>query len=170
MFLEVPYKSLLQSHPGAVQEALGTLRKGKSRHKADPPESFTWGFSWCVTVEGFSFEDLLSGRVPAVVPEEAPEERVRAYARRCSVCVQVRKGRAYAYSAQLPEVPEAILDQYRVAIEVEAGENARVEALSPEEREREIQGLLSQLRKDPGFMEISVPGELIPDPSERTGD
>lgn len=42
-------------------------------------------------------------------------------------------------------------------LEERALEQARVDALSPEERQRETEVILQQLRKDPGFIEIRIP-------------
>lgn len=149
MFLEIPYTDLLVSHPDAVKEALNKLRKGKSKVRSDPPESFTWGFEWCVEIDDpRSIHDILSGqRLPRSEQEVPIEDRVRDYARRCGVCVVVRKGHASSVSKQLSETPEVILAQYRNGLNADHVEQARLKALSPEERERERQDILSQLRK-----------------------
>lgn len=157
-FLEIPYEEALRNHPEAVLEALTSVRKGKSKHRNDPPETFTWGYFWCVVIENGvgSLADVLSGKAALKrVQEEALsiDEQVLDYARRCHVSLQLEKSRAYGRSERL-ETPKSFLDDYRRGLEEKAREQARIAALSPEERQRETEEILQQLRKDPGFMEI----------------
>ena len=155
MFIEVPYQELLRSHPEAVQEALASIRKSRSKHKNDVPESFTWGFQWVVLIEG-------SGTLADLFQQEQMEEamsiddQVADFARRCSVFVQLQKRHSRASSEKLQEVPAVILEPYRDRLQADQKEEARFAALPPVERQREIQALLDQCRKDPGFTAFEI--------------
>jgi hypothetical protein len=156
-FLKIPYEEALQNHPEAVQEALASLRKGKSKHRNEPPENFAWGYYWCVVIESGvgSIRDVLSGAMSRATQDMSIDAQVQDYGRRCHVHLQLEKNRAYGRSERLP-TPQRFLDSYRQNLEERALEQARVDALSPEERQRETEAILQQLRK-PGFIEIRIP-------------
>jgi len=60
-------------------------------------------------------------------------------------------------SVRFEETPEEILESYRQSDRDRAAEQARVDALSPQERQAELNAILGELRGQPGFIELRIP-------------
>lgn len=153
MFKEVPYETLLRDHPAQVQAAIQDLRKSRSKFRGDPPESFKWGYDWCVLIKGGTLAEVLASK-----PQEPPsiDEQVREHANACHVRVLMQKKSSRFTSELLTTTPQFILDNYREYLEERAAEYARFQALTPEEKQRELESTLKQLR-GPGFVELHIP-------------
>lgn len=89
MFREVPYETLLRDHPVQVQEAIQNLRTSRSKFRNDPPESFKWGYDWCVLIEGSGTLAQMLARVPE--PEPSIDERVERHRVACRVKLVMQK-------------------------------------------------------------------------------
>jgi hypothetical protein len=154
MFREVTYETLLRDHPVQVQEAIEDLRKSRSKFRNDPPESFKWGYDWCVLHKGSGTLAEMLAREPS--PPASIDEQVKEHGTACHVRVLMQKKSSRFTSELLATTPQFILDDYRKGLEERAAEQARFNALPPEERQRELESTLKQLR-GPGFVAIQVP-------------
>lgn len=123
-----------------------------------------WTYVWCQSIQSTNFMDIISGKAQ----QEAAKERTKTLEQRladvkpcigCSLKGQVGKK---SHTVMLDEVPDKVLDSYRTQFAKDIAEEQRVDALTDEQREAEVQSLLKELRKDPGFMEFRVRG-LEPD-------
>ena len=60
MKLEVSYEDVKDRYAEVIDEAMGKLRKGRSKDKNVPPEDMDWSFDWGVMIQGEgSFEAML---------------------------------------------------------------------------------------------------------------
>lgn len=152
MTLSLTYAQALKRYPVHVKQILTDIRASKSKHNKTKPEALDWNYDWCVLItESGSLEHVLK---KSVKPRGSLEAQLQDQLRRTSVWLEASKA-GLRRSQKLDAVPDAIREQYRKEIEEDIAEQARVDALSPAENQREIEALLGQLR-GPGFMEFPV--------------
>jgi len=152
-FAELPYEEALSRHPEGVAEILRKLRAGKSKSRNAAPETFTWSYQGCVEVTGSgSLATVLANHMkPAPVmslDEKVADQLSRT---RVSLCGTVGRWAGHADVSTMPAEVEAYA---RKGFEKEAAEEARLAALTPAQRKAEVEDLLKQLRKSPGFFEL----------------
>ena len=144
MKLDITYREAHTRYPVQVAE-LRRLAKATSRRKEITLQLCEFTLEWCVSIDG-SFH-----------PNEMSEdEAVREYAKRCHVTLVAKQGRISRSSGPIAEVPNEILENYRQTLRKHREEMERVEALSPKEREAELEQLLEQLGKSPGFVTFKI--------------
>jgi len=150
----LPYEEMLRRHPKEVAEIITKLRKGKSKVREADPVSITWAYHACVRIEG-------SGTLAEVFGGESErrqrkwnamtlDEKVADEASRTYVSIEARLDRWCGRSEVIPNPPE-VEENIRTNLTTRAAEQARVDAMTPEERKREVEGLLKELGRDPGF-------------------
>lgn len=148
------YEEMLRRHPAEVAGIVAKIRKGKSKHREADPATLTWTYQACVLIENSgSFADFLNGKMERTERKwEAMslEEKVADQMRRTNTCVCASLGRWYGSSDVIASPPE-LEQNARAALYAEAAENARLDAMTPDEREEEIADLLGQLSGSPGF-------------------
>lgn len=162
MEIRAEYDALKARYPEHVAEVERSIRKGKSKHRSDPFESFEWMFNFGVIInQSYSLADVIAGKNTADLEAEAAmseTEKIADYASRCRVGIQASKGRGRWFSEQqLPETPEEVLGPYREQLRKEAAEQARIASLSPEQLQDEREAILRELRKSRGFIEVTMP-------------
>lgn len=86
----ISYETALARHPAAVAEVLAMLAKSRSKDPDCDPTHFAWSYSWGISFQCSSLNELLAGR--AFAETRSLEERVG------SVSLYAEKGRKYAYS------------------------------------------------------------------------
>jgi len=161
---------LQERHPVEVEKILSNIRKGKSKHRKDSAESFEWSYYWGVMIKAHGIADLFNGnmqRDAEIEMNKSFEQKIRDYAGNCMVTVKAEKGR-YCNSESIEGCPSEILVDYRESLIKGQKEQDRVAALSDEERESEMQGLLSELG-GPGFMEMQMGSPIGPATELPTG-
>ena len=161
VIIELSYEEARRQYPDKVDEVMTKLRKGKSRHRDAAPEELEWSIEYGVLVPGqlVTFADLIVGRVED--PRErrsrmSLDERVEEIVQGVTAYLRGKIGRFIAFSSQIEGCPEEVRAAIRRGVEEDIAEEARVAALSPEERQAEAEEALRQLRKMPGFMEIRI--------------
>jgi hypothetical protein len=169
MWLEIDYKTAKKRYPKEVEDVTKKVRAGKSKHRNSDPNLWAWGFSWCVQIEGAiggqDFLKMITGEkeFPKDEEPETADEEVADYARRAMVHLAAKIGKTQWGSTKQIEFPNEIGNRIRTQFEKDKAEQARVDALSPEERERETNDILRQLSRSPGFMAIGMgPGGPMP--------
>lgn len=155
MIIELSYEEARRQYPDRVDEVMTKLRKGKSRHRDAAPEELEWSIEYGVLVPGqlVTFADLIVGRVED--PRErrsrmSLDERVEEIVQGVTAYLRGKIGRFIAFSSQIEGCPEEVRAAIRRGVEEDMAEEARVAALSPEERQAEAEEALRQLRKCPG--------------------
>lgn len=150
---------MLRRHPVEVAEIVSKLRKGKSKHREADPAALTWTYQASVLIESSgSFEDLISGKMELDEDEwdALPlEEKVADQVRLTNTAIYASLGRWSIGSDVIPNPPEVETNARAGFIE-EAAEQARADAMTPDEREQEIASLLGQLSGNRGFMAFGV--------------
>jgi hypothetical protein len=155
MRLAITYQSALERYPKQVAEILAKLQSGKSREKGAKPEELDWHFDWCVRITGaYTFNEMIENIGKKEEPKSI-DEQVKEYEQNCSVCLTATKGRWVGYSSLIP-VPPEILESCRKGHEQQEADKKRFDALTPEQKNAEVNGLLKQLGRSKGFMAFSV--------------
>jgi hypothetical protein len=85
----ISYDEALKRHPVQVAEIMAKHAKTRGKDKDVDPTHFTWEYSWGISIQGFSFADLLSGK------DQEPETRTLEE-RIGSVTLMATKGRRWA--------------------------------------------------------------------------
>lgn len=138
---------------------MAKLQKGKSKEKNAKPEELEWCYNWCVSVSCYSFNDIISGKARDDREEEdamSIDDRVKDFASRCRVMLAGSKGRWWGLATTpISPTPNEIIAPQRERFETEVADKARFDAMSKEEQNAEIQGLLGQL-KGPGFVMVKI--------------
>lgn len=156
---DLNYEEALKRHPEEVKKIVAQLRKGKSKHRGEPPENLSWSYSIAVRIESActSGLDLLTGKMH----EEAVkwdalslDEKVADTIRRTFTSLDASCGR-WRGQELVPNPPEVQI-QTRAGLLEQQHERERVDALSPEESEKELQEILKELGKSPGFVVLEV--------------
>ena len=162
MWLEINYKTAQKRYPKEVQEIIEKVRTSRSKNKNVSPELWAWGFSWCVRIEGMiggnDFAQMIAGlkEFPKEKEPKSADEEVKDYARRAIVHLAGKISRAEWSSTDPVKFPDEIAQMIRKDFEKQQAEQARVDALSPEERDRETNEILRQLSGSPGFVALGV--------------
>jgi hypothetical protein len=130
------------------------------KHIKVDPQDIKWGYFICVEVSGCSFQDVLdemSSNEP--IQPKTLQERLDDIIPNvgCSLYGKYKRKSKYI---SLEVVPEKVIDYYRELFEKDIEEETRIASLTPEEHQKEIEGLLAELRKDPGFMEFRIDGDV----------
>ena len=168
MYLPIIYALANARHPEQVAEVMANLRRGKSKNRLAEPMALQWGYDWSVEigspmVPGRDLVDMMLGRKNPPKPKEfkTEDEAVADYAQRVNIMLSATIGKKTWYSdTPVPPLPKEIEDQFRENFRRDAAEKARLEALSPEEREAELLAVLRPLSRSPGFMALQIPRML----------
>lgn len=130
-------------------------RKTQNPKASRDPSILTWTVSRAVQVSGYSARDLFSGRAAQDHERRAAmslEARVEDEVKR-SHCVLTAQAQHWKRSVEIP-VPEYVKQDIRRRLEKEIADQRAVDSLSPEDRQKQVQNILSELSKDPGFVVI----------------
>ena len=133
------------------------LRRSKAKNKGKSINELVWYITYCERVEGHSLEDIFSGKralEAATKAQRTVKEQGDDIVSRTSALLCAKMPGAYANIA-LKEIPLVLRDEIHIRVLKEEAEQARVDALSPEESEAEMQELLSEL-EGPGFMALKI--------------
>lgn len=170
MWLEISYKTAKKRYPKEVAEVIKKVKAGKSKHRNSAPELWAWGFSWCVMIEGgingLDLAKMIAGEkeFPKREKEKPIEAEVKDYARRATVHLGAKIGKTEWGSPEPIKFPEEISEMLRKDRKEQDAEKARFNALSPEEQNREMNELLRQASRSPGFVAIGMGGPEDPLP------
>ena len=137
-------------------EAYKKLRRSRAKNKGKDTSELTWFISYCEEITGdHSIEDIFSGKRAQDEFEKSKrgtKEKVDDIVSRTQASLGARMPGAYV-SAELEEVPQVLRDEIHNRVLKDEAEQARVDAMSPEERQQNIEELLGELR-GPGFIEL----------------
>jgi len=164
MQIDITYKEAKKRYPVHVKEALARVAKSKNKYKHTHPELMHWCFDWCVRLEGGinggDFLKMVAGEKPFPEHKKPSSEDAEAddYFRRATITLAVRLGNTtYTSAGKVTDQPKEIGDFIRKSFRDDAAEAARIAKLTPEEREAESNEILGQLRRSPGFVEMTIP-------------
>ena len=141
------YASLKLRYPKLIAEIEAKIRNGRTRVKNDPIESFDWFIEWCTEIQGgvMTIHEVLSG-----------VQKETKHIDHFNILATKKKNRWESSLFDEP-TPKEVLILRAKAKEEQDKEDARFNALTPEQQEAEQDALLRSLGMDPGFMAFSVP-------------
>ena len=138
MEYQIDYATMQARHPEAVAEVMEKLSKSTSKEKGRKPEELRWSYSWSTEITG------------------RDKNTVEDIIRRSRFSVQGRAGRWWGYATADVPCPPEIRKQLEDRIEKDRKEQERIDSLTPEQREAEVQDILSQLNGTPGFFHFKL--------------
>ena len=143
-----------RDHPGAVVECIKQMCSSKAKTaRTVPLLQWEWRYSWVERIDGS-------------VRPGSPEEEIQRRVDNSGVRLDLFHGRC-CFSVSI-EVPAKIIDKIRSGIEAQEAERVRVDALSPDDRQAEIEGLLGELA-GPGFVAFGRSDNPIMQAAKRAG-
>lgn len=158
-------------HSAECQMFLEYLRASKTKAKNTPEADFEYSYSWSERIEGDSFADIMTGK--ALARQKAEQERslemkILARVNRSSVALLIKAGRVSKYfpiAGHFPgtedrtgwPIPVEVFEEIKEQETKQAKEQDRINSLTPEQRQAEIDEALACLRGSPGFMEFHLP-------------
>lgn len=148
----IAYSEAVALYPAEVATTVHEIRTGRSKYRMTDPASWTWYRDWCVEINGRSPFDLVSGKAAR---DRAAKDRLTADELAADELSRTRVHlRALNKSTPIPAdfLRERILARHRL----DAVERARVDGLSPSERQAEVDAALRQLLGSRGFMAFGV--------------
>lgn len=146
---KLTYDEMLRRHPVEVTAMVAKIRKGKSKVRDEDPAKFEWVYDACVRIEGAgTLADILGGdaaRREAKFDAMSIDDKVADHLRRMSCGIVARLDRCVVRSdVVVPNPPEAEHNA-REGYERLAAEKARYAALTPAERDAELQEAVKAL-------------------------
>ena len=148
-YLKITHEYITNNYPEAYEQILKNKFKSRSKYKNVAPEDCEWFIWWGVQINSYSFKDILNGNH---LNKQKEENKIISDFR-------AKYSRsAYWHSDTLNKTP-SILQQHidkmnKEYKEQQETERKRVASLTPEEKGKETEELLKNLRKSKGFMEI----------------
>ena len=111
------YEELQRLYPEAVEQAVAKLRKSRSKHRKADPATLKWEYNWCVQCRAVP-KSFTSQQI-------ADDQVARTY-----MTLSVAN---YYHSEQI-EPPQWLWDEVEEVYRQDQAEQARLAALTPEER------------------------------------
>lgn len=163
MKVSISFEQAQSRYPDLVEKVLSDLRRGKSKEKNREASELAWSLEWEQHIKVMSFREMLEsvGQPSDNFSDRyavATRENVLEYLRDSilwGLFAQVGRWKGYVSSTSTT-LPNEILDVYIQSYQEDINEKQRIAALTPEERQSEIQECLRKLRKSPGFVEMTV--------------
>lgn len=161
MKLTILYEEVKARFPKEVDLILKKLRKSSSKEKNRSVEELTWEFTWAQRIKAFSFAEMITQQREKTfgeIYEVATRENVRIFLDDSIMWrVGARIGRWVASGSPQDsrKAPDEIIDLYVKTFNDQIAERKRIAALTPEEKQAEVEAALKALRDQPGFVEIS---------------
>jgi hypothetical protein len=141
----------------ALAEVLAKKAKSKAKSACVLPADCTWTLQTMERVEGVHLGQMLF-KAGQPKPVETVDVVVARRVGNTCVTLQASSGRGCWSSGAINPLPAAVIASITEQEQGRVAEQARIAALTPEERRAETERLLGVLRGSPGFFEINVPG------------
>lgn len=172
MNIEIASEIAQERHAQECQEFLADLRVSKTKSKDTPEGEFVYAYSWSERIECDSFADIIGGNALARQQAERAktvEEKIADRIQRSSVALTIKAGRVskfYRISGYFPgegndrtgtPAPIEVISVIQKQETDRVAEFQRIENLTPEQRQVEIDEALGILRGQPGFFAFGMP-------------
>lgn len=149
------------------------LRNSKTKSKNTPESDFEYSYSWSEQIQGESFADIMNGKSLArqkADQEKSMDVKIAERMQRSSVGLFIKAGRVskfYPIAGYYPgendrtgqPIPVEVFMEISHQEQEAHAEKLRIDSLTPEERQSNIDELLGSLRKNSGFSEVRLPGK-----------
>jgi hypothetical protein len=164
MKIPIPYEVVQERYPELISQVMSRLRSGKSKERNREASELTWYIDWGQQIKAMSFCEMLSSvgeprdDFPSRYDTATPENVKEFLGDSIFWGITGKAGRWEGYSkSQGQDIPPELLNFYVAGFTKDIEERKRVDSLTPEQRQAEIDECLQILRKDSGFMEFSIP-------------
>lgn len=151
-------------------EAEEIMRRAQKSNSDLKPEDLTWELSWAAAYldkaksgvealdEFFNQMEEVAKKGPKARTEKSFQQQLDEQLKPiCAVTLKAKVGRR-RWESVLPagRIPQVIIDTLGQKIREDMREEARIEGLTPEARDRETAELLGELGMNPGFFAITL--------------
>jgi hypothetical protein len=144
MDMPITYEEARRLYPEAAEEAIGRLRKSRSRFRKAAPETLKWKLSWGVETRSNTFAEILNG---SARQHQQEQEAMSVQERTDDECSRVRASVMVAnYYGRIVGCPDVIRKTIEVAHTAAEQERLRFAALTDEERAEENRKTLKSLK------------------------
>lgn len=157
MKMPITEKLAKEKYPELCQEFLKHLRNSKTKSKNTPEQDFKYSYVWMERIVGdFSFKGVLQRmQNPQIKPIESLEEKVQNRIANTFVSLRISAGRVCKhYPIETPEEIKELIRQKEID---KVEEQKRIDSMSEEDRNDEVESLLKELSKNPGFCMFRMP-------------
>lgn len=165
MQVDVDFENAQKRHPELVQQIMDKMNSGSSRAVGDPPESFTWRYTFMLSMQAMSFQEMLDeAEKKAKEGRPTPEnvtpvaERVENLRERVVVYLEMKRG-STAWKADQEiedEVPPEVEAWLHEKAKKEYEEQMKFAQMSDEELEESRRKTLRKLWGAPGFVGLEI--------------
>lgn len=157
MYKEISYSEAVKRYPDLVAEIAALKAKSRSKLKHTPLSALKFGFNWgvrCSMTSSNDFMQVLTGQKRPAKPRKLTEnETVADYERNAIICLRAANWRSTSLIKKLPKEIEA---DVRKSYRDEKTEALRFKKLTTNQKNKELNDALTQLRKGSGFMEVHL--------------
>lgn len=156
MEIKITYEEVKAQHPDFMEQLVGKINTSNSKDKNKHPKDYEWSYTYGVAIKSFKLGDMLL----ETKQDEKSQNGVLAGKLNSIIglCLTISAGRTKRYIAinDKPEdFPKLFVDKFsdihKKDIEAQSKEEDRLNKLTPEERDREIQENLNDLTDMGGF-------------------
>jgi 5'-deoxynucleotidase YfbR-like HD superfamily hydrolase len=159
MYLKVNYEYVKKNYPDVLTQLEAKRQKSKAKDAVQPLTKFNFVLACAEEVRGYAFDELVDGTAQKhakTFEDMTLDEKVNHRVTNTHVFLEATSGRCRLSSDLLQPVPALVSDKYRELEEEGEKEKARISALTPEERDREMSEILGQLSGSSGFMCVNI--------------
>lgn len=146
MKVATTFKNIKANYPEAYASVMKQIRASRSKFKALAPSKFKWSFEVAQQCEAYSFQEVLDGHAQTDNKE-----------RNLIIWVAATTPKGAWWAERITVVPQEVKDHYTAMDSATEAEDLRFNALTPEQQQEEIDGLLQELGSMGGFMAVHVP-------------
>ena len=164
MEITISYEEMKKRYPEIIKEFIEKLRKGKSKERLSDEKELTYKFSWGIAGKACSFNEIINNlgkdKDPSffdLYQDNVTIENIEKYFGNriiWSFIASIKKWTTYIIPSE--PYPKEILEYYIPSFKREVEDYKYFNSLTPEEKQKDIENCLKELRKDPGFFEVSI--------------
>ena len=160
MQIEISYKNIKTRYSQQIKEIITNLRKSKSKENKAQEIELKWYFNYYIQIQSevMNGSQLIEHIVQkSLPPKPTHEENYQNTKKNTHVYLKACKGRGYWNSLiEIIPIPEEV-DQYLIkGKDIEIKNQKRLDSMTPEQTNKEIQKCLKILGKDKSFVALSI--------------
>lgn len=159
MKIQTTYKSVKNQYPKETHSIEQKIRTKKNKYNEDEFDTFDWYFNWGVSIKGNTFQELIDGTAHKEQIDwnsMSVEDQVADTVARLAVTIIAKKGKSRVSSDVLSKAPTEIEDFYRNTYQEHKDEQNRINGLSQEKRDKELEEAIRELSKHGGFSIMTI--------------
>lgn len=150
----ITYEQAVAGWPDAAADVVAQIRAGRTKDKTTDPATWQWSIVWSVIGKAFSLKEILDGTTRKHRQEmdaKSLDEQVEEELGNRTVVLR-------GSCRQAPISSEVLRAEVRASLEDAEKERERLAALTPEQRAKEMDAVIAQLRGQPGLVVFKAGG------------